>query len=145
VVFRHLTHVVGRHVDLAVGNLLGSNCFNMLILVMLDLADGSAALLVGVDPAVVVAALVATLLMGDRSTESAGKACGSSRTRSHADAGHLCCGTVSHVPVNALTVWIQAIYLRGVGPLTIFREVDERWQLWRSASALIRVCCGSTG
>jgi cation:H+ antiporter len=54
-----------RAYDLAVGNLLGSNCFNMLILFMLDLADGSAALLSGVGAGVVVAALVATLLMGE--------------------------------------------------------------------------------
>jgi cation:H+ antiporter len=54
-----------RAYDLAVGNLLGSNCFNMLVLVMLDLADGSAALLSGVDSGVVVAALIAMLLMGE--------------------------------------------------------------------------------
>jgi cation:H+ antiporter len=51
--------------DLAVGNLLGSNCFNMLILPMLDLADGSAALLAVVDSAVVVGALVGMLLMAE--------------------------------------------------------------------------------
>jgi len=50
--------------DLAVGSLLGSNSFNMLILLMLDVADGSEALLSGVGPGAVVAALVAIVLMG---------------------------------------------------------------------------------
>jgi cation:H+ antiporter len=49
--------------DLAVGNLLGSNCFNMAILLILDLADGSEALLEGMEPGVVVGALFAILLM----------------------------------------------------------------------------------
>lgn len=49
--------------DLAVGNLIGSNCFNMLVLLILDVADGSGALLAGVDAGVVIGALVATVLM----------------------------------------------------------------------------------
>ncbi len=50
--------------DLAVGNLLGSNCFNMVILLALDVADGGGSLLAGVDPSVAVGALFAILLMG---------------------------------------------------------------------------------
>jgi cation:H+ antiporter len=61
VVFTAVRH--GAH-DLAVGNLLGSNCFNMLVLLILDVVDGSGALLNNVESGVVVSALVATLLMG---------------------------------------------------------------------------------
>jgi cation:H+ antiporter len=50
--------------DLAVGNLLGSNCFNMVILVALDIADGPGSLLAQVEPGVVVGGLFAVLLMG---------------------------------------------------------------------------------
>jgi cation:H+ antiporter len=50
--------------DLAVGNLLGSNCFNMLVLCILDVADGSSALLGGVSTGIVMGALVALALMG---------------------------------------------------------------------------------
>lgn len=53
----------GSH-DLAVGNLLGSNCFNMAVLVVLDVADGSGALLARVDPGIALGALAAILLMG---------------------------------------------------------------------------------
>lgn len=49
--------------DLAMGSLLGSNSFNMLILMMLDVTDGSAALLSDVGAGAVVAALVAIVLM----------------------------------------------------------------------------------
>jgi cation:H+ antiporter len=49
--------------DLAVGNLLGSNCFNMVVLLGLDLADGPGALLGSVEASVAVAALFAILLM----------------------------------------------------------------------------------
>jgi cation:H+ antiporter len=48
--------------DLAVGNLLGSNCFNMVLLLPLDLVDGGGALLSGVGPSAQVAALFAILL-----------------------------------------------------------------------------------
>jgi cation:H+ antiporter len=51
--------------DLAVGNLLGSNCFNMCVLIALDIADGPGSLLAGVDPGIVVGALIATLLTGE--------------------------------------------------------------------------------
>ncbi len=50
--------------DLAVGNILGSNSFNMVILLVLDIADGPAPLLSQVEPGVLVAALFAILLMG---------------------------------------------------------------------------------
>jgi cation:H+ antiporter len=53
----------GAH-DLAVGNLIGSNCFNMMVLPILDVLDGSGPLLGGVETGVVIGALVATLLMG---------------------------------------------------------------------------------
>jgi cation:H+ antiporter len=53
----------GAH-DLAVGNLLGSNCFNMLVLVVLDIVDGSEPLLAQAEPGVVVGALFGTVLMG---------------------------------------------------------------------------------
>jgi len=48
--------------DLAVGNLLGSNCFNMAILLILDVADGPGSLLAEVEGAVLVGALFAILL-----------------------------------------------------------------------------------
>lgn len=50
--------------DLAVGNLLGSNCFNMAILLALDLADGPGPLLASVEPGLLVGALFAILLTG---------------------------------------------------------------------------------
>ena len=50
--------------DLAVGNLLGSNCFNMVILFALDLADGPGSLLAQAGPEAPVGALFAILLMG---------------------------------------------------------------------------------
>jgi cation:H+ antiporter len=53
----------GAH-DLAVGNLLGSNCFNMLILVVLDIVDGSGPLLAQAESGVVVGALFGMVLMG---------------------------------------------------------------------------------
>lgn len=49
--------------DLAVGNLLGSNCFNMAALVALDVADGPGALLAQVEPRLGVAAVAAILMM----------------------------------------------------------------------------------
>jgi cation:H+ antiporter len=49
---------------LAVGNLFGSNCFNMLILVVLDVVDGAEALLANADAGVVVGAVFAIVLMG---------------------------------------------------------------------------------
>ncbi|MCC2671942.1 MAG: cation antiporter (Na+/Ca2+) [Armatimonadetes bacterium] len=48
--------------DLAVGNLLGSNCFNMAILLVLDVVDGPAPLLAKMEPGLLVGALFATLL-----------------------------------------------------------------------------------
>jgi cation:H+ antiporter len=50
--------------DLAVGNLLGSNCFNMFILVVLDLADGPGSILGRIDTAIVIGALFGMLLVG---------------------------------------------------------------------------------
>ncbi len=50
--------------DLAVGNLLGSNAFNMAILPVLDAVDGPAPLLTGLEPGLLVGALFGILLMG---------------------------------------------------------------------------------
>jgi cation:H+ antiporter len=50
--------------DLAVGNLLGSNAFNMALLLPLDLLDRGGPLLAGVGPVALVGAVFATLLMG---------------------------------------------------------------------------------
>ncbi len=49
--------------NLAVGNLLGSNCFNMAALVVLDVADGGGSLLARVDQSLAVGAMVGVLLM----------------------------------------------------------------------------------
>lgn len=49
--------------NLAVGNLLGSNCFNMAALVPLDAIEGPGSLLGSADPALAVAGLFAMLLM----------------------------------------------------------------------------------
>jgi len=49
--------------NLVVGNLLGSNCFNMAVLVPLDLVDGRGSLLAALDPALAVAGLVGAILM----------------------------------------------------------------------------------
>lgn len=48
--------------DLAIGNLFGSNCFNMAALLLLDGADGSGSLLASVDRTLVVGALVGVLM-----------------------------------------------------------------------------------
>jgi cation:H+ antiporter len=50
--------------DLAVGNLLGSNCFNMVILFVLDVVDGQSLLLANVESSALVGALFAIVLMG---------------------------------------------------------------------------------
>ncbi len=50
--------------DLAVGNLLGSCCFNMVLLVPLDLVAGRTSLLTQADPALLIGALFAVLMMG---------------------------------------------------------------------------------
>jgi cation:H+ antiporter len=50
--------------DLAVGNLLGSNCFNLVIFVVLDLVDGPGSVLARVDVSLVIGALFAILLIG---------------------------------------------------------------------------------
>lgn len=49
--------------DLAVGNLLGSNCFNIAILFVLDVIDGPGALLGRVSPSLAVSAVFAMLLI----------------------------------------------------------------------------------
>jgi cation:H+ antiporter len=54
----------GSH-DLAVGNLLGSNGFNMLIFLILDVVDGPGSFLAQVDMGVVMGAVFATLLMAE--------------------------------------------------------------------------------
>lgn len=48
--------------NLAVGNLLGSNCFNMAALVPLDLVHGRGSILSGAEPGLAVAGLFAALL-----------------------------------------------------------------------------------
>jgi cation:H+ antiporter len=50
--------------DLAVGNLLGSNCFNMAVLVPLELANGGRSILADAGPELIVAALFGVLLTG---------------------------------------------------------------------------------
>jgi cation:H+ antiporter len=50
--------------DLAVGNLLGSNCFNMVALAVLDVVDGGGSLLGRTSETLVVGALVGMLLTG---------------------------------------------------------------------------------
>lgn len=55
--------------DLAVGNLLGSNCFNMALLLPLDLLDGGGPLLAGVGPSALVGALFAIVLTGQTLVE----------------------------------------------------------------------------
>ncbi len=50
--------------SMAVGNLFGSNCFNLATFVVLDLVHGGAPVLSIIDPSLSVAALFATLLMG---------------------------------------------------------------------------------
>lgn len=50
--------------DLAVGNLLGSNCFNCSILFVHDLVDGPGSLLARVQPSLVLAAVFGVLLTG---------------------------------------------------------------------------------
>lgn len=50
-------------IDLAVGNLLGSNCVNMVILLPLDVADGRPSLLFGAGNAAMMAGLFAVLLI----------------------------------------------------------------------------------
>ena len=52
-----------RSYDLAVANLFGSNAFNMVLLVPLDLVHGSESLLASVDPVHALSALVALVLM----------------------------------------------------------------------------------
>lgn len=49
--------------DLAVGNVLGSNCFNIAILFILDLVDGPGAILGRVSPSLLVGAVFAILLV----------------------------------------------------------------------------------
>jgi cation:H+ antiporter len=49
---------------LAVGNVFGSNCFNMMVLLVLDVVDGADSLLAGTEPGVVVGAVFAIMLTG---------------------------------------------------------------------------------
>ncbi len=50
--------------DLAIGNLLGSNCFNMAALVALEIADGRDSILASATPELVVGGLFGVLLTG---------------------------------------------------------------------------------
>jgi cation:H+ antiporter len=56
--------VRARSYDLAIGNLLGSNCFNMAALVALDVADGRRSLLADAGPELAIGALFGLLLTG---------------------------------------------------------------------------------
>jgi cation:H+ antiporter len=58
------TSVRAGSYDLAIGNLLGSNCFNMAALVVLDVADGHASLLANVESGLIVSAMAGQLLTG---------------------------------------------------------------------------------
>jgi cation:H+ antiporter len=49
---------------LAVGNLFGSNCFNMVVFLVLDVVDGGGPLLATAEPGVIVGALFAIVLTG---------------------------------------------------------------------------------
>lgn len=49
---------------LAVGNIFGSNCFNMVVLVVLDFVDGPGALLAQAEPGIIVGAVFAIILTG---------------------------------------------------------------------------------
>lgn len=49
--------------SMAVGNLFGSNCFNLATFVLLDIVHGPTALLSAIDPSMALAALFASLLM----------------------------------------------------------------------------------
>ncbi|HEY8447637.1 MAG TPA: hypothetical protein VIL01_11080 [Thermomicrobiales bacterium] len=66
---------VRRHAyDLAIGNLMGSVSFNMVIFLPLDLADGKGSVLAHGGPDAVVAALFAILLIGQTAVEVLNKA-----------------------------------------------------------------------
>jgi cation:H+ antiporter len=64
-----VTSVRAGAYDLAVGNLLGSCAFNMVILLALDLADGPGSLLAGVEPAVLVGAVFGVIMLSQVSLE----------------------------------------------------------------------------
>lgn len=49
--------------DMAVGNLLGSNCFNMVILLALDITDGGGSVLARTESSVMITAMFAIVLM----------------------------------------------------------------------------------
>ena len=49
---------------LAVGNIFGCNCFNMVVLVILDFVDGGESLLANVEPGIVMGAVFAIILTG---------------------------------------------------------------------------------
>jgi cation:H+ antiporter len=49
---------------LAVGNILGSNCFNMMILLVLDVVDGAGSVLAQTEAGVVLGAVFAIVMMG---------------------------------------------------------------------------------
>ncbi len=59
-----VTSVRAASYDLAVGNLLGSNCFNMAALVLLDIADGGQSILAASSPELLIGALFGLLLTG---------------------------------------------------------------------------------
>jgi cation:H+ antiporter len=50
--------------DLAVGNLLGSNCFNMVIFFVLDIVDGPGSVMARIDGSLMIGAMFAILLVG---------------------------------------------------------------------------------
>lgn len=58
-----LTGVRAGTYDIVVGNLLGSNCFNLVILLPLDIAEGTGSVLARIDSSAVIGALFAILMM----------------------------------------------------------------------------------
>lgn len=64
----------GGSIDLAVGNLLGSNCINMMLFLFLDMAHGPGSLLREASASALIAGIFAILLMAQTSFEILNKA-----------------------------------------------------------------------
>jgi cation:H+ antiporter len=56
--------IKGGAYTLAVGNILGSNCFNMMVLLVLDVVDGAGSVLAQAEAGVVLGAVFAIVMMG---------------------------------------------------------------------------------
>lgn len=61
-------------IDMAVGNLLGSNCINMVLFLFLDIAEGPGSILPQASSPALIAGLFAILLMAQTSFEVLNKA-----------------------------------------------------------------------